>query len=241
MAHVERLATRFGRDAIPSWILRAGFEFRGSTVKLIAPQGIFKPAILDLPLTITTAPNNPYGDLVEDDHLVYRYFKTDPNHRDNAGLRRVMEARLPLIYFHGIVEGIYALFSPVYVVEELRGQLAFRIAVADTRAETSTGLTDQVAEEPVRGYRGRLVLQRLHQASFSQRVLLAYRHSCSVCRLKHHELLDAAHIVPDADVRGMPSVTNGLALCKLHHAAFDSYIIGISPARIIEVRHDILD
>jgi putative restriction endonuclease len=152
-----------------------------------------------------------------------------------------MEARLPLIYFHGVDKGIYALFSHVFIVEELPSQLAFRIAVADTMADSSTDIADQVAEEPVRGYRARLVLQRLHQAWFSQRVLRAYRHSCSVCRLKHRELLDAAHIVPDADVRGMPSVTNGLALCKLHHAAFDSYIMGISPARIVEVRRDILD
>jgi putative restriction endonuclease len=61
-----------------------------------------------------------------------------------------------------------------------------------------------------------------------------------VCHLKHRELLDAAHIVPDKDPLGVPSVTNGLALCKLHHAAFDSYIIGISPARVVEVRQDIL-
>jgi putative restriction endonuclease len=59
--------------------------------------------------------------------------------------------------------------------------------------------------------------------------------------LRHRELLDAAHIIPDTDVRGVPLVTNGIALCKLHHAAFDSYIIGISPSRIVEVRKDILD
>ena len=157
---------------------------------------------------------------------------------DNAGLRAVMEARLPL-YFHGIVKGIYRL-SPVYIIEELPNQLAFRIAVADTAADTLDDLGDRVAEEPTRGYRARVVLQRLHQASFSQRVLRAYRNSCAVCHLKHRELLDAAHIVPDKDPLGIPSVTNGLALCKLHHAAFDSYIIGISPARVVEVRQDIL-
>ena len=43
MAHVERLATRFGRDSVPWRALQAGFDFRGTTVKLIAPQGIFKP------------------------------------------------------------------------------------------------------------------------------------------------------------------------------------------------------
>jgi putative restriction endonuclease len=241
MAHVEQLALRFGRNALPWSAIAAGFPFRGSTVKLMGPQGIFKPSILDVPLSITTSPSNPYGDLVQDDYLVYRYFQTDPNHRDNTGLRRAMEARLPLIYFHGVVQGIYAVFTPVYVAEELRDQLAFRIAVAEAPVGAPAEAAMLVAEEPARAYRARLVLQRLHQAAFSQRVLRAYRHSCSVCSLRHRELLDAAHIVPDSDSRGAPLITNGLALCKLHHAAFDSYIIGVTPNRIIEVRQDILD
>jgi putative restriction endonuclease len=54
------------------------------------------------------------------------------------------------------------------------------------------------------------------------------------------ELLDAAHIIADADPQGVPSVRNGIALCKLHHAAFDSNIFGIRPDYIIEVRKDVL-
>ena len=87
----------------------------------------------------------------------------------------------------------------------------------------------------------RLTRQRLHQLVFRQRVLRAYRNSCSVCRLRHVELLDAAHILPDADPRGDPLVPNGLVLCKLHHAAFDRHIIGLRPDLIVEVRHDILE
>jgi hypothetical protein len=55
-------------------------------------------------------------------------------------------------------------------------------------------------------------------------VLAAYRHQCSLCRLKHEELLDAAHIIPDADPEGEPVVSNGLALCRLHHSAFDNCV-----------------
>lgn len=33
---------------------------------------------------------------------------------------------------------------------------------------------------------------------------------------------------------------NGLALCKLHHAAFDSYILGIRPDYSVEIRSDVL-
>jgi putative restriction endonuclease len=53
-------------------------------------------------------------------------------------------------------------------------------------------------------------------------------------------LLDAAHILPDGHPKGEPIVPNGLALCALHHAAFDRNILGIRPDFIVEVRTDIL-
>jgi putative restriction endonuclease len=62
-----------------------------------------------------------------------------------------------------------------------------------------------------------------------------------VCRLHRDELLEAAHIVPDADPRGVPLVSNGLALCTLHHAAFDRNVIGITPDYVVEVRPDVLE
>jgi putative restriction endonuclease len=62
-----------------------------------------------------------------------------------------------------------------------------------------------------------------------------------VCRLRRDELLEAAHIVPDADPRGAPSVTNGLALCTLHHTAFDRHVTGITPDYVVKVRRDILE
>ena len=34
---------------------------------------------------------------------------------------------------------------------------------------------------------------------------------------------------------------NGLALCKLNHAAFDKLFVGVRPDGIIEVRRDILE
>ena len=78
--------------------------------------------------------------------------------------------------------------------------------------------------------------QRLHQQAFRDRVMRAYREHCAVCRLRHAELLDAAHIIPDSDPEGEPRVSNGLSLCKLHHAAFDQKLFGIRPDLIVEVR-----
>jgi putative restriction endonuclease len=52
--------------------------------------------------------------------------------------------------------------------------------------------------------------------------------------------LDAAHITPDSDPEGEPVVSNGIALCKLHHAAFDRLFFAIRPDYVIEVREAIL-
>lgn len=54
-------------------------------------------------------------------------------------------------------------------------------------------------------------------------------------------LLDAAHIVADADEKlGQPIVANGLALSKLHHAALDAHLIGIDPDFRIHVSEKLL-
>jgi len=66
-------------------------------------------------------------------------------------------------------------------------------------------------------------------------VLRAYETRCAICRLPRSELLEAAHIIPDRDVRGHPEVPNGLALCRLHHGVFDANLLGIRPDHRIEI------
>jgi putative restriction endonuclease len=63
----------------------------------------------------------------------------------------------------------------------------------------------------------------------------------ALCRLKHRELLDAALIIPDNMPEGKSTIENGLSLCKLHHSAYDAFIIGVTPDYIIQVRADILE
>lgn len=58
--------------------------------------------------------------------------------------------------------------------------------------------------------------------------------------MKHERLLDAAHILPDKHPLGEPWVHNGLALCKIHHAAYDQNILGISRDYKVAIRADIL-
>jgi putative restriction endonuclease len=76
---------------------------------------------------------------------------------------------------------------------------------------------------------------------FRERVIRAYQDRCALCRLRHHELLDAAHIIPDREPEGDPVVSTGIALCKLHHAAFDSFFFAVRPDYVIEVKRSILE
>jgi putative restriction endonuclease len=225
--------------------LSAGFEFAGRRVSLIGPQGIFKPAVLDLPLSITTAPRvegkaPAYDDEFGYGRVVYRYRGTDPRHPDNVGLRAVMAKGLPLVYLHGLVPGRYLATWPVYVISDSPQTLSFGIALEQPMDTIASATYVAQGDMDRREYGLRLLKRRLHQEGFRQRVLRAYHTTCAVCRLRHEELLDAAHILPDGHPRGLPIVPNGLTLCKLHHAAFDANIIGIRPDLMIEVRRDIL-
>ena len=130
---------------------------------------------------------------------------------------------------------------PVFVVGDDPVALAFSVAMDDHRviATAEYALADR-GEEGRRSYVTRLTRQRMHQQLFRQRVLRAYREQCSICRLGHDEFLDAAHILPDGHPLGDPVVPNGLALCKLHHAAFDANVLGIRPDLTVQIRLDVL-
>lgn len=240
--------TQLHGDVLPRATLATGFTFDGTRVPLIGPQGIFKPAILpEVPLSITTVPvvegkPRPYADEVgATGLLLYRYRGTDPSHRDNVGLRLALNRRAPLIYLYGVVPGQYLPVWPVYIVADDPQTLAFSVAVDELRVvATGMGAQPEAAVEARRQYITAVTQRRLHQESFRQRVLQAYQTQCAICRLRHAELLEAAHILPDGHPKGEPIIPNGLALCKLHHAAFDRHILGVRPDLVVEVRLDIL-
>lgn len=230
--------------------LEEGFLFDGQRVQLVGPQGIFKPRACDWPLTITSvAPGRgPYDDSFGPDGLIhYKYRGSDPNHHENRGLKEAAWRQIPLIYLRGIVVGEYLPVWPVFIVGADDTTLTFTVAVDDASAaeafiheEGTKPDREDLATAGRRQYITRSTRVRLHQRDFRERVLRAYRRQCTMCRLRHPELLDAAHIIADTDVGGEPLVTNGLALCKLHHAAFDQNFLGVSPDYELKVRSDLL-
>jgi putative restriction endonuclease len=250
-AFLDELSLLHG-DSLPRKPLVDGFQFDGQRVPLMGPQGIFKPAVLpDMPLSITTAPPKdgkeaPYDDRFEDGELLaYHYRGEDPRHRDNVGLRLAMKRHVPLIYFYGLIPSHYMAFWPVYVVGEDERAHCFKIEVDDRKLALQTELADRVSEDEEadgrRRYATVLAKRRIHQEGFRLRVLRAYRECCAICRLRHAELLEAAHILPDGHPKGLPVVPNGIALCALHHAAFDRHFLGIDPECGVHLRKDILD
>ncbi|MGH2461995.1 MAG: HNH endonuclease [Candidatus Limnocylindria bacterium] len=232
-------------EVLPRSALADGFTFEGNRVPLVGPQGIFKPKVLThVPLSITTAPQGPYEDRFSEGLLWYAYRGTDPEHPDNRSLREAMRLQLPLVYLYGVRPGRYLPVWPVYIVSDRPDKLFFEVAVDDQPGPFATESTHSIREDRAairRQYVTLLVKQRLHQQAFRERVLEAYRVQCALCRLRHQELLDAAHITPDAAPEGEPAVSNGMSLCKLHHAAFDRYFLTVRPDYRIEVRRSILE
>ena len=122
--------------------------------------------------------------------------------------------------------------------------LAFSVAVDDAVELDLFSHSQQDVQRIAdvrRKYVTSLAQRRLHQSAFRERVLRAYQHQCAFCRLRHSELFDAAHIIPDTEPEGEPIVRNGISLCRLHHAAFDKFFLGVRPGHIIEVRPDVLE
>ena len=202
-AHLDRLVA-----ASPDGSLRSAdinrFTFEGRPMRLTVQTGIWKPAGLEAALTIRTtytAPEDkrPYDDEVGPDGLIrYKYRGIDPDHSDNRALRAAMMAQVPLAYFLGIGRGIYVAHYPVWLADEDRSRHEFAVQLYEAQRAVDLEGLDALQ----RDYVIRLARSRLHQPAFRARVLRAYAETCAMCRLRHPQLLDAAHILPDSHSEG---------------------------------------
>jgi putative restriction endonuclease len=231
--------------------LTPGFLFQEERIPLINPQrGIFKPQQMGFLLSIRTVYPRPGGKVWYDDQrdvhrqifegdetIEYAFMGRDPNAADNRWLREAYENRVPIIYFIGIAPGRYEAELPAFVTAwdpiGLKVLVAFGELDLERIAPPDTGLE--------RRYAVRAVKQRLHQASFREAVINAYNGRCAISGLPEPLLLDAAHIVADKDEKlGQPVVPNGIPLSKIHHAAFDTHLIGIDPDYRLHVSERLL-
>jgi len=247
LAVFEWLKSRepWNNGIFPGRELNEGIQIEGRRITLKGQTGIWFPAGFSVPLSITTSNKGPYklDEIGDDGLLTYAYRGTDPDHRDNRGLREAMRSRTPFIYFKELEGHKYQAIWPVIIIDDISSRLCVRAAIdpayRDLRPDVEfTNITESPLD--VRRYAWSQTRQRLHQSAFREMVITAYDSRCSICRLNHPELLDAAHIIPDTDERGTPVIPNGLSLCKIHHAAYDKNILGIDADYRVHIREDIL-
>ena len=192
-------------------------------------------------ITTTYRPDGkerPYDDQLGADGLLrYKWQGIDPENRNNKALRIAMERHLPLIWFWGVAEGVFKAVFPVYLVAEERHKHQFVVMTDGFQNLESTG---EGPSDLVKSYRAEMVKKRVHQPVFRARVVQAYKTQCAICGMPRAELLDAAHIIPDKEPDGIASVSNGMALCKIHHAAYDADLLGVTPQYTVVLRDDVL-
>lgn len=223
------------------------FKFEGSGRPLLPHmKGILVSSDSDVALTIRTTfsarpEDRPYEDnLGVDNYLRYKMMRGNPDSRENRALRNALNSGAPLIWFNGVAPALFRALYPVWLVAEEPDQHQFVVALTeDLAAQWSIDATHPVDEMLRREYALAEVKRRLHQPVFRHRVLTAYSRQCALCHLRHVPLLDAAHIKEDRD-GGEPIVPNGVAMCAIHHRAYDNTVLGIRPDYVIEIRRDVL-
>lgn len=250
ISHVMALAARSRDGTLPWSQIAEGFVHEGERI-LVAnrARGIFTPKALTVgALSIRTSfpragRDRRYDDQIgsEAPYFEYRYQGDDPDAHDNRKLRECMTHALPVLYFYASEEAVYRPHM-CFVSGDHPAQRTFFVVTPQDAGLADHAILKAAAVVPIeRRYSITEVRRRLHQDRFRTAVMQAYTTRCAVCSLRHSELLDAAHIVPDGEDLGEAKVPNGLALCKLHHAAFDANLLGVSPDLIVKVRRDLLE
>ena len=219
------------------------FDYMGESLRVIDVQGgIWNPGAswpfkdrLRATLSINTTLSGKYDDQEVHGGL-WRYdYQAGGAEGKNSKLRKAMEFQLPVLWFRQQPIGSYVPYK-VFIIRDFPNERYCLIA-----PDLSLAVAAQSESVIERKYAERLMQQRLHQPAFRAQVISAYETKCAVCTLAHGRLLDAAHITPDREATSSTSVTNGLSLCKIHHAAYDINIIGIDSDYKVHVRDDILN
>jgi putative restriction endonuclease len=77
----------------------------------------------------------------------------------------------------------------------------------------------------------------LRALDFRERVLDAYRNRCAMCGIQLR-LLEGAHILPVAEPASTDETANGVALCALHHRAYDRSLVTFDPEYHVHVNEE---
>jgi putative restriction endonuclease len=116
-------------------------------------------------------------------------------------------------------------------------QLASEVVVLSKMVEVPPVLTNESELKKT------TIISRARPAAFRIKVRHAYKNHCAICGLSRFSAsgfpeVEAAHIFPK-EKQGSDDPRNGLALCRLHHWAFDNGLIGVLDNYRIIVKDDL--
>ena len=220
--------------------LISGFDFAGKRFSLIHPQwGGYKPNkpikmrhLLSIKSTLMGKkeydnPVPPLPELGKAKRWPYplRGENPDPNAAQNRYLLDALDHRIPLLYF---LETKRKCFVPAVAKIVDYEPEKDRVVVEYKALDCSVKKLEDVDKALEREYAEVEGKRRRHQRKFRETLDKAYERRCAISGLSESELLEAAHIIPDYQ-GGPPKAPNGLLLSKIHHAAFDANLIGITP------------
>jgi putative restriction endonuclease len=193
-------------------------------------------------LSVNSSPKQiRYRDEQTPDGVLYRYQGDDPENHFNRWLRYVHVLDVPIVYFVGTRPNWYRPIYPTCIERDEPEELRVLLTFGKMR-----GPYDRARARPHSG-RDRAALRRPRGQAADPPgavpgvVLPVYSDRCAICRLREVRLLDAAHIVGDAEELGEPIVSNGLSLCSIHHRAFDEDLVGVAPDLRVHVSPRLLE
>ena len=238
--HIIDTANQY--DGMLSRAQLGNYNYGGRIIRVIDHQGgIWNPINWTLTdtllatLSINTTTSGTYLDQ-EISGGLWRYdYQTGGAEGKNTKLRKALEYQLPVIWFCQQEIGNRYVPYIVYIVEDLPKDQCFFIS-----PDLSLSIAYKTGNEIERKYASAEIQRRLHQPAFRARVLNAYATRCAICNLGIGQLLEGAHIVPDSEESTSTAVSNGISLCKIHHAAYDREFLGIDAKFQIHIKKEIL-
>ncbi|AEH38176.1 HNH endonuclease [Halopiger xanaduensis] len=200
--------------------------------------------------------DGPYADDLADERFTYigegLPEKGDQRRTaaNNALVEQAERSTVPVYFFYHPAdrddlryEGLVDVVDAEYVSRDGRMVYEFTMerldlehpAAFQTLAASVTDEADDDTEEPAltdadEDYT--TVQRRVRSSAFRSEVKSAYEHRCAICGAARKAPdgtrdIEAAHIYPKRE-NGRDTIRNGLALCRLHHWAFDAGWLAIS-------------
>ena len=145
------------------------------------------------------------------------------------------------VHTRGNAETVIA-FRPAYLVDyALNADTLHRSDAAAAQAQELLNRVDEVSEEDISRIEDRTrraivskIKRKFREYDFRGRVLSAYRDRCAMCGVQL-QLIEAAHILPVAIDGSTDETSNGVALCCLHHRAFDRNLVSFDEEYDIQI------